>query len=188
MWNSSCLSLIEKILGGGYPDTRNEDFVSFCWNSNLTVMTRKWLDRHLRNIFKEMCAITRKKARQHSNRRRKALFSKSYTASYLCWLVIPPRRVWWQTAQSKLNAAGQGTESHPTHDAARLLFQAFGSVKQMPLPSMLSCVKLRSGLVKSKVVERTTFGEIKRWHQFRSSEGSKQGQLCSVASYLRVGF
>ena len=37
----------------------------------------------------------------------------------------------------------------PSPDTARLLFQDSGSVKQTPLPSILGCVKLCGGLVKS---------------------------------------
>lgn len=81
--NSSGLSHTEKIPGGGYLKTRNEDLASFSRSSNFTMMTGERLECHLGNIFKETCAALREETRQLSKGRRKALFPKSHSLFYL---------------------------------------------------------------------------------------------------------
>ena len=119
--NSLGLSHMEKLPGGGNLETRDEDSVCFCRSANLTLITGPELERPVRNVFKEMCAIPREEARQRSNGGSRLCFL-SRTLQVLC----PGCFFHKEGSDSKLlkgAKCGWAGGSHPSPDTARLLFQ-----------------------------------------------------------------
>lgn len=87
------LSHTEKLPGGGNLETRDEDSACFCRSANLALMTEPELECPVRDVVKETCAIPREEARQRSNGRQQALFSKPDSPLSLSWLFFPQGRV-----------------------------------------------------------------------------------------------
>lgn len=119
VWNSSGLSHTEKIPGGGYLRTRNEDSASFCRSSNWTMMTGERLECHLGNIYKETCAALREEARQLSKgRRRKALFSNSLSVLFVLAVYSTVQGLIANCSDkaksSQMRWAGRRLPAHPT--------------------------------------------------------------------------
>lgn len=119
VWKSLGLSHTEKMPGGGYLRTRNEDLASFCRSSNWTMMTGERLECHLGNIFKETCAALREEARQLSKGRRgKALFSKSLSVLFVLAVYStvqgPIANCPDKTKSSQRRWAGHRLPAHPT--------------------------------------------------------------------------